>query len=144
VAGISDALDGFLAKTFGWQTRLGGFLDPLADKLLLVASFVAVGWGGLVPLWLVGLVILRDVIIVAGALTYHFRVGRFEAEPTFISKVNTAVQIALVLLVVVDKGLMAVAPWLIPALVGIVTLTTLVSGANYVIEWSRRASHSDR
>jgi len=143
VAGISDALDGFLAKTFSWQSRLGGFLDPLADKLLLVASFIAVGWKGLVPLWLVGLVILRDVVIVTGALTYHFRVGRFEAEPTFISKVNTAMQIALVLVVVVDKGLMAVAPWVITSLVGIVTLTTLVSGGNYVIDWSRRASHND-
>jgi len=141
VAGVSDALDGFLAKTFGWQSRLGGFLDPLADKLLLVAGFLAVGWLGLVPLWLVVLVILRDVVIVTGALIYHFRVGRFEAEPTLISKVNTAMQIALVLVVVVDKGLVGVAPWVVSALVVVVTLTTLASGANYVVEWGRRASH---
>ena len=81
VAGASDALDGQLAKRFGWQTPLGGLLDPIADKLLLVVSFLCLGWLGELPAWLVGLVILRDLVIVSGATAYHFRVGPFEAEP---------------------------------------------------------------
>jgi cardiolipin synthase len=139
VAGISDALDGFLAKTFGWQSRLGGFLDPLADKLLLVTGFLSLGWLGLIPWWLVGLVILRDVIIVAGATVYHFRVGRFEAAPTLVSKLNTTMQILLVIIVVVDGGLYVMPVWFIPAMVGVVSLTTVLSGVNYVYDWGRRA-----
>ena len=139
VAGISDALDGFLAKTFGWQSRLGGFLDPLADKLLLVTGFLSLGWLGLIPWWLVGLVILRDVIIVAGATVYHFRVGRFEAAPTLVSKLNTTMQILLVIIVVVDRGLYVMPVWLIPVMVGVVSLTTVLSGVNYVYDWGRRA-----
>ena len=143
VAGISDAVDGFLAKTFHWQTRLGGFLDPLADKLLLIGSFIAIGWLGLVPWWLVALVILRDLVIVAGAVTYHFTVGRFEAEPSHLSKVNTAVQILLVVLVVLDSSMVPMPPVLIATGVAVVTLTTVWSGVNYVVEWTRRAERSD-
>lgn len=139
VAGVSDALDGFLAKTFRWQTRLGGFLDPLADKLLLVGAFLSVGWLGLIPWWLVALVILRDVVIVTGAVAFHFRVGRFEAEPTFISKLNTGLQILLVVLVVVDQGTLPMPEWVISLCVALVTLTTVLSGVNYVLEWGRRA-----
>ena len=72
VAGFSDALDGFLAKRYGWSSRMGAIMDPLADKLLLVASFVTLGWLGLIPPWLVALVILRDVVIVIGAMIYHW------------------------------------------------------------------------
>ncbi|MEN8175045.1 MAG: CDP-alcohol phosphatidyltransferase family protein [Pseudomonadota bacterium] len=143
VAGVSDALDGFLAKTFGWQTRLGGFLDPLADKLLLVTGFVTLGWLELLPWWLVAMVILRDVVIVSGALVYHFHVGRFDARPTYISKVNTAMQITLVLAVVVDKGLYAVAPGILTALVFLVSVTTVLSGLDYVVAWARRARRGD-
>ena len=138
-AGASDALDGFLAKTFRWQTRLGGFLDPLADKLLLVAGFLSVGWLGLIPWWLVLLAILRDIVIVAGAVTYHFRVGRFDAEPTLVSKAFTTMQILLLLTVVVDRGLYPVPPALVGLGVAIVTVTILASGVDYVVEWSRRA-----
>jgi cardiolipin synthase len=139
VAGVSDALDGFLAKTFCWESRLGGFLDPLADKLLLVVGFLSLGWLGLIPWWLVGLVILRDVIIVTGATVYHFRVGRFEAAPTPVSKINTAMQILLVIIVVVDSGLYVMPVWLIPVMVGVVSLTTVLSGVNYVYDWGHRA-----
>lgn len=143
IAGVSDAVDGFLAKTFHWQTRLGGFLDPLADKLLLVCSFVAIGWLGLVPWWLVALVILRDLVIVAGALTYHFTVGRFDAEPTAVSKVNTAMQILLVLLVVLDGGTLSVPSQVIDFGVVVVTLTTAWSGVKYVVEWTKRAERAE-
>ena len=138
VAGVSDGVDGFLAKRFNWQTWIGGLLDPLADKLLLVSSFVALGWLGLLPLWLVALVFLRDLVIVAGAFYYHYHVGKVGGEPTLISKVNTFVQILLVLLVVFAQ-IFAVPGLLIQLLIAIVTITTISSGVDYVIKWSRRA-----
>ncbi|MDE2089174.1 MAG: CDP-alcohol phosphatidyltransferase family protein, partial [Gammaproteobacteria bacterium] len=70
LAGLSDALDGFLAKRYGWTSRLGAVLDPLADKILLVSSYIALGWLRLLPLWLVAAVIVRDLVIVIGAAVY--------------------------------------------------------------------------
>ena len=99
VAGLSDGLDGFLARRFDWRSRLGGIMDPLADKLLVVSSFVTLGWLGLIPAWLVLLVILRDLVIIAGATFYHMRIEQFDAEPSVASKLNTAAQVLLVLAV---------------------------------------------
>lgn len=138
VAGFSDGLDGFLAKRFHWQTWIGGFLDPLADKLLLVTSFVALGWLKLLPWWLVGLVFLRDIVIVVGATIYHYRVGKVDAEPTHISKFNTFMQILLVLLVVLAQ-ILAMPPLVIKLCVYLVALTTISSGLDYVFKWGRRA-----
>lgn len=139
IAGVSDALDGFLAKRLHWQSRLGGLLDPLADKALLVSSFLCLGGLGLLPAWLVALVIARDVIIVTGALVYSVQVEQLNAEPSLISKLNTLLQIILVLVVVVNHGLLGMPDWLLQALVWGVTVTTSVSGIAYVIEWGRRA-----
>jgi cardiolipin synthase len=142
VAGFSDGLDGFLAKHFGWRSRLGAMLDPLADKALLVASFAALSWVNLLPLWLLVLVVCRDVVIVAGAVAYNFRIQRLEAQPTLISKVNTVLQILLVLLVIVQQLTPAVPAGLVPLLIYAVTVSVVWSGLDYVITWSRRASHS--
>ncbi len=139
IAGISDGVDGFLAKHFGWQSRLGSILDPLADKLLLVCSFLSLAWLGLIPLALVVAVMLRDLMIVLGAIAFHYRYGRFEMQPTRVSKVNTFFQIVLVLAVVFYHGEFARIPWIVDALVYIVWATTLISGANYVWIWGRRA-----
>jgi len=139
VAGISDGLDGFIAKHYGWQSRLGGLLDPLADKVLLVSSFISLALLGLIPVLLMVLVILRDLIIVTGALIYNFRVRELEAEPSLISKFNTLAQIVLVLAVVLDKGLFALPIGLLQWLVWLVFGTTIASGAAYVWVWSRRA-----
>jgi cardiolipin synthase len=144
VAGISDGLDGFLAKRYGWQSQLGGLLDPLADKVLLVSSYLSLALIGIVPVWLVLLVILRDLVIVTGALVYHFRVTELEAEPSMISKTNTLAQIVLVLSVVLDRGLMALPDLFITAMIWLVVLTTLASGINYVWVWSRRAANFNR
>ena len=84
IAGVSDAADGFLAKYYGWTSRLGALLDPLADKSLLVTSYAALAWIGLLPLWLLVLVVVRDVVIVSGAVVYNFHVERLEADPTVI------------------------------------------------------------
>lgn len=140
IAGLSDGLDGFLAKHYGWQTRLGGYLDPLADKVLLVSCFFALGWLGHVPYWLVAVVLFRDLLIVAGATAYHFQVSRLDASPSLLSKFNTLVQIMLVLLVVLDKGAMPLPPELLEGLIWTTLVTTVMSGVGYVWVWSRRAA----
>jgi cardiolipin synthase len=86
VAGASDGLDGFLAKHFNWQSRMGGLLDPLADKLLLVSVFVALSMTGLVPLWLTAVVISRDLIIVSGGVVYQWLVEPVQPEPSVASR----------------------------------------------------------
>jgi len=139
LAGISDGVDGFLAKRFGWQSRLGSILDPLADKLLLVCAFLSLAWLVLIPLALVVAVMLRDLMIVLGVIALHYRYGRFEMQPTRVSKVNTFFQIVLVLAVVFYHGEFARIPGIVDALVYIVWATTLISGANYVWIWGRRA-----
>ncbi|MCP4276003.1 MAG: CDP-alcohol phosphatidyltransferase family protein, partial [Gammaproteobacteria bacterium] len=82
IAGISDGLDGYLAKHYGWQSRLGGLLDPLADKILLVFSIFSLGRLELLPAWLVFVVILRDLVIVTGAFVYNFQVAELDAAPS--------------------------------------------------------------
>ena len=139
LAGISDGLDGFLAKYFGWQSRLGALLDPLADKALLMASFLVLGGLGLIPVWLVALVVFRDLLIVGGALYYHFRVETLEADPSIASKVNTLMQILLVILVVCDAGPFPLPDGLIQALIWTTLVTTVSSGAAYVWVWTNKA-----
>lgn len=139
VAGISDGLDGYLAKRNHWQSRLGSILDPLADKLLLVSSFVALFWLQLVPWWLLLAVLSRDLIIVVGAVLYHVRIGEYEMEPSWLSKVNTFMQIMLVLTLVFSLGLYPLPETMSVSLVYLVLLTTLASGINYVVVWGRRA-----
>jgi len=139
VAGVSDAVDGFLAKRFHWTSRIGALMDPLADKLLLVCSFITLGWLGLIPAWLVAVVILRDLVIVAGALTYHFCIEQVSADPTLVSKLNTFAQILLVLGVLFSSGIHVLPALLLDTLLYCVLVSTLWSGADYVWTWSRRA-----
>ena len=139
VAGFSDALDGFLAKRFDWTSRLGGLIDPLADKLLLLSSFITLGWLGWIPVWLVVLIILRDLVIVAGAVFYHLRIEQLEAEPTMVSKLNTATQIFLVLAVMFSLGVQTIPAIWIDILLYSVLVTTLWSGLDYIWIWGRRA-----
>lgn len=139
VAGISDGLDGFLAKHYGWESRLGTILDPLADKLLLVCCFFTLAWMSLIPMWLLFIVIARDLVIVIGGVAFHFLFGRFEMEPSYSSKANTFFQIIFVLAVVFFHADFGFAPWIVGTLGYIVLATTLLSGADYVWVWGRRA-----
>lgn len=140
LAGATDALDGFLARRFGWQSRLGGVLDPLADKLLLDSGFVTLAIIGAVPVWLAALVVGRDLVILAGALAWHLLIGAFDAVPSLLSKLTTAAQLTLVLAVLVAAaGLLSMPATGIQGLVVVVALLTLASGLHYVITWSRRA-----
>lgn len=146
VAGISDALDGFLAKRYGWESRIGGILDPLADKLLLVGSFIMLGLAGLIPVWLVVLALLRDLFIVVGAILFNILIEKVEPEPSLVSKVNTACQILLVLAVLLAQLIARMPGGIVDGLVILTAATTLVSGAHYVWAWSRlawRLSHRE-
>lgn len=144
VAGLSDGLDGYIAKRFNYTSRLGSILDPLADKLLLVSTYVALGWLGLVPVWLVLLVIGRDVLIVCGAVAYHRLIGEYEMAPSWISKVNTFFQIVLGLAVVFAAGVVAVPEPILDLLVYIVAAAALISGIDYVWTWGSRAYQARR
>ncbi|SMF95445.1 CDP-diacylglycerol--glycerol-3-phosphate 3-phosphatidyltransferase [Methylomagnum ishizawai] len=135
VAGLSDGVDGFLAKHYHWQSRLGSYLDPLADKLLLISSYVALGWLGLMPVWLVGLVVLRDLVIFGGAVAYYFMLRPFEGQPTLLSKLNTVLQLVLVFAVIVRQGIAPFPAAVAEALLWLTAFTTLASGAHYVQVW---------
>ncbi|HHH45745.1 MAG TPA: CDP-alcohol phosphatidyltransferase family protein [Thiotrichales bacterium] len=139
VAGLTDGLDGFLARRFHWTSRLGGLLDPVADKLLMVSSFVALALAGIVPEWLVWLVIGRDLVIVTGAAAYHLLIEPLVAQPILLSKFNTLVQILYVFANLYDRGYARIDPAWIGALQWGLVFTTLSSGALYVWIWSRRA-----
>ena len=139
IAGASDGLDGFLARRFNWRSRLGAILDPLADKLLMASSYITLGWLGLLPWWLVVLVLGRDVVIIAGSVAFHRFVSDIELAPSLISKANTLFQILLVLLVMTRMIGLSLAPWVLSTMIALVATTTLLSGGHYVWSWSRLA-----
>jgi len=104
IAGISDGVDGYLAKRFGWTTELGAYLDPLADKLLLVCIYIALGVGGQLPLWLVIAVVTRDVLIVIGVVLSWLLANPVIIHPLVVSKFNTVAQIVLAAAVMADES----------------------------------------
>ncbi|MGH8136411.1 MAG: CDP-alcohol phosphatidyltransferase family protein, partial [Steroidobacteraceae bacterium] len=139
IAGVSDVLDGYLAKTFNWATELGKVLDPVADKLLLVSVFITLTWLGLVPLWLAAAAVARDVIIGVGAWVYLALFGPLEGRPTMPSKLNTLIQLLFVIAVVGRAASPAVPEWLIVGLGAFVFVTTVVSGVDYIVTYVRKA-----
>ncbi|MBI3507781.1 MAG: CDP-alcohol phosphatidyltransferase family protein [Proteobacteria bacterium] len=142
-AGATDALDGFLAKRFGWETELGSFLDPLADKALLVSVFLVLGWTGHIPAWLTIMVIFRDLLIVGGALVVVAITGTFKADPMWISKLNTTLQIVLAATVLSELGIgfdFEMWRWI---LVDVTAVTTFASGLAYVVRWTRRLAEEE-
>lgn len=148
IAGASDGLDGFLARRFGWMSRLGSVLDPLADKLLMTAIYFTLGLMGQLPIWLVVLVIGRDLVIVFGALAYRLLVKEITMQHLLISKFNTGAQILLVLLVIYHLSTFPLAAQIptgvISFLIYFVAFTTIASGVAYVIIWSKRARNELR
>lgn len=138
-AGVSDGVDGYLARRFQWQSRLGSILDPVADKLMLVGCLIALGWLHEVPRWLVVLVVVRDATIALGALAWHRVLHTFEAHPSWLSKTTTVAQIGFVLLVLADLAFGWGVPMAIP--VWVVAILTAASGFDYVVRWGRMARH---
>jgi cardiolipin synthase (CMP-forming) len=136
-AGVSDALDGFIAKRFDQRTRLGALLDPIADKSLLVAVYVTLGIAGQLPAWLVILVVFRDFLIIGGYLLAHAMAHAMRSEPLIISKLNTVFQIALAAATLARLGLRLDAGMWMRTPIYIVAATTVISGAGYLVRWTR-------
>jgi cardiolipin synthase (CMP-forming) len=135
IAGISDAVDGFLAKFFQWQSRLGSFLDPLADKALLLSCYVILGSFRMIPLWLLVAVVARDLLIVGGAVAYYFLLRPFDGQPHLLSKLNTFLQLTLVVAVLFDAGISTLPQFILSGLIGLTFVTTVLSGGLYVYVW---------
>ena len=144
VAGASDAVDGWLARRHGWSSRLGSLLDPVADKAMLGLAVFGLWLVAMLPGWLLGLVIVRDAVVVVGAAAWWRLAGPFEATPTLLGKATTAAQIALVLLCLLelaalDLPLLVRKEFLIAAAV-----LTFASGVDYVIRYGVRAWRHSR
>ena len=144
VAGFSDGLDGYLAKHFQWRTRLGGILDPLADKLLLVSVIMTLTWLGLSPVWLACVVIGRDLIIVTGATVYNFLIGPVQPDPSLISKLNTGFQLLYMLLVISHQAFNWPENISVLVMGAGVFVTSVLSGLDYVLRWSAKAIAAGR
>jgi len=142
-AGISDAVDGYLAKTYDWRTELGSYLDPLADKLLIVSIYIALAVRGELPLWLVIAVVSRDILIVAAVLLAWLLDQPVRVRPLAISKANTAVQILLAATVLADNAFAFGLEMTRTALVWTTGTLTLLSLAAYLRAWFRHMTGTD-
>ncbi|MCF8468817.1 MAG: CDP-alcohol phosphatidyltransferase family protein [Sneathiella sp.] len=140
IAGASDALDGMIAKQFDLVTPLGTYLDPLADKILLVSIYITLGMQEDLPSWLVILVVSRDILIIGGIMLTFLMELNMVISPSNISKLNTFCQISLAAIVLGDKGLDFGMTSFSVLCVYIVALTTVLSGLNYILQWSRQNS----
>jgi cardiolipin synthase len=135
IAGLTDGLDGFLAKRYGWTTELGAWLDPAADKALLVSIYVTLGLFGTIPLWLVFLVVSRDLLII-GAIMLSWMMNRpVKMKPLLVSKVNTAGQIILAATVLANLGFGLGAGKLVVFLIMFVAVFTILSAMAYLRDW---------
>ena len=143
-AGVSDAVDGFIAKRFDAVTVLGGYLDPIADKALLVGTYVALAQQGALPVWLVFLVVFRDLSIVGGAVLLQTLPNSHEIRPLLVSKVNTVAQIVLAAWVLGERAFAIAFPALAAWLIYAVAATTLLSGLAYLQRATRRAGDLER
>ncbi|MEE8444610.1 MAG: CDP-alcohol phosphatidyltransferase family protein [Alphaproteobacteria bacterium] len=142
-AGISDAVDGFIAKHFDARSTLGSYLDPLADKALLVSVYVTLGHEGYMEIWLVILVVSRDVMIIGGAILSLLLMDSFRIGPSTISKINTAAQIGLAALILAKQGLGLDDHGTVMVLTLGVAATTVSSGTGYLISWFRQTAGVD-
>ncbi len=138
LATLSDALDGFLARHFGWQSRLGAILDPLADKGMILAAMLALVMDGLLPLWLLLISLLRDVSIVTLAAHYNFFVRPgFVPRPSLFGKLHTVLEASLILVVILAAWQGWALALLRDALLVLVVLSTVLSGTDYYRQWRR-------
>jgi len=144
VAAFTDFADGYIARRFKQVSKLGATLDPIADKLSMLAATVLLAWQELLPLWLAIAMIARDAIIVAGALAYRAAFGHLEVAPTWLSKANTLFEFALLLaLMAVGAGWLAEGAWMAGAFL-VTAATVAASGVQYVAIWGRKALRERR
>lgn len=144
LAALTDALDGFIARHFHQYTEFGAALDPLADKLIMLTCLLILSFQGLVPLWLMLALVVRDSVIVAGAFAYHHLFGEIDIHPTWLGKLHTFLAFLLFILVMANQAhLLAVADWLMLTFLT-VWISTLGSMLQYVVLWARKASQADQ
>jgi len=137
IAGLSDAVDGYIAKRFNMSSELGSYLDPLADKALIVSIYVTLGIAGTIPRWLVILVVSRDIMII-GAVMLSWLIGSpVKVKPLLVSKLNTVAQIVFACVLLGSLGFQIGADKLLMALMALVAITTLLSISAYLREWVR-------
>jgi cardiolipin synthase len=139
IAAVSDALDGYLAKRFNWTSDLGRFLDPMADKLLLMSVFITAAWLDIAPWWVATVAVARDLVIGVGALIFRLWFGPLRGRPSIISKINTGMQILYLLAVILASAIQWPPREVLDALAVVMVLTTLASGVDYVARFMRRA-----
>lgn len=139
VASASDGLDGWLAKRFNWTSELGRWLDPVADKLLLLAVFLVCTWQGLIPHWLTVAAVARDVMIGVGAVAFTIGWGPLRGRPLLASKINTLLQVLYVLLVIIHAWNGLPPQSVLDAMAALTMLTVLISGFGYLREFCGRA-----
>lgn len=137
-AGISDAVDGYLARRLNARTVLGGYLDPLADKALLMTVYLTLGYQGELETWLVILVVSRDIMIIGGSLLLLILTDSFEVDPLTVSKINTVTQIALAGAILLALGTSIDDRGVVEIFVFVVAATTVFSGGAYLVTWWRR------
>jgi len=140
VAGISDGVDGFIARRFNQHSKLGAYLDPMADKVLLVSVFVVMGFIGQLPLWLVVTMVSRDALIICAVLLSTVMAHPVEMKPLYVSKANTAAQIVLAAVVLGELALGLHLDPLRPALILLSGVLTVASAAAYLVAWLRHMS----
>lgn len=140
LAGLTDGLDGLLARRFGWQSFFGSFVDPLADKLLIASSFISLALIGILPWWLVILVFLRDLTISMGVLAWYYFIRRkLDFKPTTLSKINTALQLSLVTCCLFELAYFQFPDYVLNTLICLTTCTTAITYIDYILTWGRKA-----
>ena len=144
LASATDAFDGFLARHYNWRTRLGAIADPLADKALLITTYLMLAITGVLPAWLFWLVLGRDLLIVCGGLAFHYGVGRFEMQPSLPGKLNTLIQILVALAIIILLADLPMQPWVMDVGILLVAASAIFSGAHYIGVWSLRAWRAKR
>ena len=135
IAGVSDGLDGFIAKRFHYESRLGSILDPLADKILLLSSYVMLTMLDYIPFWLVLTVAFRDLLIVGGYLVYTSMIGPVQLHPSWLSKFNTFLQITLVIVILGQQAFHLIYAPMVDVLIYGVLVSTVASGLHYLWIW---------
>ncbi|MGQ9425760.1 CDP-alcohol phosphatidyltransferase family protein [Gilvimarinus sp. F26214L] len=139
IAAFTDGIDGWWARKMGVQSRFGAVVDPISDKALLMGAFVCLALVNAIPPGVAIIVVLRDLVIVGGALSYHWLIGRFQMAPTFWGKASTLVQVCYVLMVITQKVYPVFPLFLFKFGTLLVIALALISGGNYVAVWSRKA-----
>ncbi|MDQ6956042.1 MAG: CDP-alcohol phosphatidyltransferase family protein [Mariprofundaceae bacterium] len=143
VAGVTDMLDGAIARYFNLRTTVGAYLDPMADKIMLISLFVTLFIVGQVPLFVFLAIIFRDLIIVLGAITYEIVTHRLTMQPSFISKVTTFMQIVYVVLLLLNMA-MVIPDMLLQISMWITFVLTCASGLHYLVSWTGKAAKQEK